>query len=105
MANQSRRKFMRTSLFSIAALPLGASLLSQRAFAQELTPLETSAPMAQALNYVKIASDASAHPSYVEGHDCTNCMFFQEANNGCQLFPQNSVEPAGWCQSWVQKAS
>lgn len=103
MANQSRRKFIRSSLFGIAALPLGASLLSQRAFAEGLVPLDISAPQAQALNYVKVAEEASTHASYKDGSNCANCMFFQEANSGCQLFPQSSVEPAGWCQSWVQK--
>lgn len=50
MANQSRRKFMRNSLFGMAALPLGATLLSKHAFAQELEPLDPESPQAQALN-------------------------------------------------------
>ena len=62
MANQSRRKFMRNSLFGMAALPLGATLLSKHAFAQELEPLDPESPQAQALNYVKVAADASEHP-------------------------------------------
>jgi len=49
MTKQSRRKFMRHSLLGIAALPLGASILSQRVFAQELTPLDSSAAQAKAL--------------------------------------------------------
>ncbi|MDD2222043.1 MAG: high-potential iron-sulfur protein [Pseudomonas sp.] len=104
MANQSRRKFMRSSLFGIAALPFGASLLSQHAFAQELEPLDPSNPQALALNYVKVAEEASAHSAYKAGSNCSNCMFFQSENNGCMLFPQKSVEVGGWCQSWVQKA-
>lgn len=104
MANQSRRNFMRNSLFGVAALPFGASLLSQSAFAQGLTPLDPEAPQAQALNYVKIASDASEHAAYKDGNNCANCMFYQEASSGCMLFPQNSVEADGWCQSWVKKA-
>ncbi len=104
MDNQSRRKFMRNSLLAVAALPLGASLLSQRAFAQDLAPLDPEAPQAKALNYVKVAEEASGHAAYKEGSDCSNCMFFQEANNGCMLFPQSSVETKGWCQSWVKKA-
>lgn len=103
MANQSRRKFMRTSLLSIAALPFGASILSQRVYAQDFEPLDPSSPQAQALNYVEVAADASDHAAYKEGSQCSSCMFFQEANNGCQLFPQKSVELGGWCQSWVQK--
>ncbi|SDL29436.1 Tat (twin-arginine translocation) pathway signal sequence [Modicisalibacter muralis] len=103
MANHSRRDFMRHSLFGLAALPLGAGMLSSRALAQELTPLDPENPQAKALNYVTDASQASGHAAYEEGETCANCMFFQQANNGCQLFPQNSVAPEGWCQSWTAK--
>jgi len=102
MANQSRRKFMRNSLFGMAALPLGATLRSKHAFAQELAPLDPERPQAQARNYVKVAADGSAHPGYVEGHNCASCMCFQEGNNGCQLFPGSPLETAGWCQPSVQ---
>lgn len=104
MANSSRRNFMRNSLLGMAALPLGAGVLSRNAFAQELPPLDPEADQAKALNYVKNASDAADHPAYEEGEQCDNCMFFTAANSGCQLFPQNSVEPAGWCQSWTAQA-
>jgi len=101
MANQSRRDFMRTSLLGLAALPLGAGILSKTAFAQDLPRLDPSADQAQALNYVEDAADAADHPAYEEGERCDNCMFWQADSEGCQLFPQNSVEPAGWCQSWT----
>ena len=104
MANHSRRDFMRHSLMGIAALPLGAGILSKSAFAQDLPPLDPSAEQAQALNYVENAADAADHPAYAEGERCDNCMFFQADTNGCQLFPQNSVEPAGWCQSWTAQS-
>ncbi len=104
MANQSRRTFMRTSMLSIAALPFGASMLSQRTYAQDFEPLDPSSPQAQALHYVKVAAEGSANAAYKEGSKCSSCMFFQAANSGCQIFPQKIVEPEGWCQSWVQKA-
>lgn len=104
MANQSRRDFMRHSLLGLAALPLGTGILSSRAFAQELPRLDPEAPQAKALNYVEDAEQASGHAAYEEGETCANCMFFQEANQGCQLFPQHSVEPEGWCQSWTKMA-
>lgn len=101
MANQSRRDFMRNSLLGMAALPLGAGILSKSAFAQDLPRLDPESPEAQALNYVEEASEASDHPAYEEGEQCDNCMFWQADVEGCQLFPGNSVEPGGWCQSWV----
>jgi hypothetical protein len=104
MANQSRRNFMRHSLLGMAALPLGMSVLSQHAFAQSLPPLDPTTAQAKGLNYVKVAEEAAGHPAYAAGEHCANCMFFQEANNGCSLFPQNSVALNGWCQTWVAKA-
>lgn len=104
MANHSRRDFMRHSLLGLAALPLGAGILSKSAFAQALPPLDPGADQAKALNYVVNASEASDHPAYAEGEKCANCMFFQADTQGCQLFPQNSVNPEGWCQSWTAQA-
>jgi len=104
MANQSRRDFMRTSLLGLAALPLGAGILSKAAFADTLPRLDPSSDQAQALNYVEDAADAADHPAYEEGEVCDNCMFWQADSEGCQLFPQNSVEPKGWCQSWTAQA-
>ena len=101
MANQSRRDFMRNSMLGLAALPLGAGILSKTAFAQDLPRLDPSSSNAQALNYVEVASEASDHPAYSDGEQCNNCMFWIADKEGCQLFPQNSVEPAGWCQSWT----
>ena len=42
MANKSRRDFMRNSMLGLAALPLGAGILSKTAFAQELPRLDPS---------------------------------------------------------------
>ncbi|MCP1314081.1 MULTISPECIES: high-potential iron-sulfur protein [unclassified Halomonas] len=103
MADQSRRKFMRDSMLGLAALPLGAGILSRTAYAQSLPRLDPGAPAAQALNYVERAPDASDHPAFSEGELCSNCMFFTAANEGCQLFPENSVAPEGWCQSWTSQ--
>lgn len=104
MDTQNRRKFIRNSLLTIAAVPFGASLLARTAFAQDLEPLDPTAPQAQALHYVKVAAEASSNPMYKEGSKCSGCMFYQAVNSGCQIFPQKSVEAEGWCQSWVKKA-
>lgn len=101
MANHSRRDFMRNSLLGLAALPLGAGILSKTAFADTLPRLDPESDQAKALNYVEVAEDAADHPAYEEGEVCDNCMFWQADSEGCTLFPQNSVEPKGWCQSWT----
>jgi len=100
-AHQSRRNFLRNSLLGLAALPLGAGTLSRQAFAQTLPRLNPNDEQAQALNYVEVAERASDHPAYERGETCSNCMFFERRSEGCQIFPQNSVEPGGWCQSWI----
>lgn len=101
MAKQSRRAFLRSTLLGAAALPLGAGVLARQAFAQSLPRLDPNAEQALALSYVEFAEQASDHPAYEAGETCRNCMFFEAQTEGCQLFPQNSVEPSGWCQSWV----
>ncbi|SFX34079.1 high-potential iron-sulfur protein [Marinospirillum alkaliphilum] len=103
MSQNSRRAFLKKGLFGLAALPFGMGALTSQAFAQALPPLSEDAPQAKALNYVKVAADASNHPKFQAGQYCDNCMFWRPANNGCALFPQNSVEAKGWCQSWVKK--
>lgn len=103
MANQNRRDFMRHGLLSLAILPLGAKLAVRPALAQTFPRLNPEAPQARALNYVENAEQARRHSAYEKGERCANCLFFQEANQNCQLFPQHSVEPEGWCQSWTQR--
>lgn len=101
MADQSRRRFVRQSALGIAALPLGAGLLSHSALAQTRPRLDPSSSNARALNYVEQAGNASDHPAYEPGQTCANCMFYNADTQGCQLFPQHSVASGGWCQSWT----
>ncbi|GLR64646.1 high-potential iron-sulfur protein [Marinospirillum insulare] len=103
MSQMSRRSLLKKGLFGLAALPLGMGALTSKSFAAALPALSEDAPQAKALNYVKSAADASGHAKYQAGQECDNCMFWKPANNGCALFPQNSVEPKGWCQSYVKK--
>jgi hypothetical protein len=104
MTNQSRRKFMFHSLLCLAAMPLGVGVLSPRAFAAQLPRLDPENPQAKALNYVEDAADASDHDAYEQGRKCENCALFKPDDSGCELFPENSVQPGGWCQSWVQSS-
>lgn len=102
MSQLSRRALLKKGLFGLAALPLGMGVLTSQAFAAK-PQLSEDAPQAKALNYVAEASRASGHAKYQAGQSCDNCLFFQAPTSGCTLFPQNSVEPKGWCQSYVKK--
>lgn len=101
MSHSSRRTFLKKGLFGLAALPFGMGVFTSQAFASSLPPLQESAPQAQALYYRKVAADAANHPKFAAGQYCDNCMLWRPATQGCALFPQNSVEAKGWCQSWV----
>ncbi|RAU19763.1 high potential iron-sulfur protein [Nitrincola tibetensis] len=103
MANSTRRGFLKKGMFGLAALPLGMGVLTSKSFAASLPPLSEDAPNAKALNYKKVAADASSHPAFKEGSYCDNCMFWQPDTQGCTLFQGFSVEAKGWCQSWVQR--
>ena len=99
----SRRAVLKKGLFGLALLPMGMGALSTQAFASALPRLDPNAPQARALHYVEVAADAADHAKFAEGQYCDNCLFWQPAREGCSLFPQNSVEPKGWCQSWVAR--
>lgn len=103
MATQSRRYFMRRSLIGLAALPLGARIVTSNVFAADLPRLDPGNAQAQALDYVEDASQAQGHEAWEEGRSCSSCRFFQAGTEGCQLFPENSVEPNGWCKSWIEQ--
>lgn len=102
MSQLSRRSLLKKGLFGLAALPVGMGVLTSQSFAA-LPALEEDAPQAKAFNYVKVSASAASHPKHKADAFCDNCMFFKPADNGCTIFPRNSVEPKGWCQSWVKK--
>lgn len=102
MANQQRRRLLKAGLFGLAALPFGMGAMTRQAFAAELPLLPEDNPQAKALHYKHDATQVN-HPKYQAGQACHNCMFFKPDNNGCALFPANSVDPNGWCQSWTKK--
>ena len=104
MADQHRRDFIRHGLLGLAALPLSTGLLANSAQAEELPRLDPDSPQAKSLGYVTNIAKAKDNPTYQAGEHCANCMFFKQANNGCQVFPQYSVVPDGWCQSWTKQA-
>ena len=43
---------------------------------------------------------ADANPFKAEGLVCSNCVFFDEMSNGCQIVTGN-IEPDAICKLWV----
>ncbi len=97
----SRRQFLQFAAVS-ALLPL-FKITSPSAFAESLSPLEETNPVAMGLSYKKTQEAAKAVEGHQEGRKCENCALYTAANKGCKLFPANSVEPNGWCKAWVAK--
>jgi len=100
-SEMTRRRFLRNTVLTAAALPASVALLGPRARAAE--KLKPSDPQAQALQYTEDASSASS-PSYQPGQQCNNCQFFQGSKQDqwgpCTIFGGKLVSAKGWCTSY-----
>lgn len=76
----------------------------------ELVELSENDPTAQALGYRHDATqvDASKHPRFAPGQNCSNCVQYRgapgDAWGPCNLFPGKRVNAAGWCSGYAPKA-
>jgi hypothetical protein len=112
--NASRRRFIKITAVSVAAVPLGQLLLHGAAHAEDLPKLDEADPQAQALGYVHDATkaDVSKFPKRAgkEGASqfCKNCQLFTGSADAewgpCSIFPGKSVNANGWCSAWIKKA-
>jgi hypothetical protein len=104
----SRRSLVKSGLIAGAILP-SLSLLSSRASAAALSPLDSNDPTAKALGFVTDASkiDSKTQPTFKSGEKCGTCAQFQgksgDATGPCTIFAGHSVPQGGWCQVWAQK--
>lgn len=98
--DEGRRRFLRTSVMAVAALPL-STLVHQRRV-QAMPKAEDG----HALDYVNDAADAD-HANYEEGQRCDNCAFWagEESDGwGTCHHPQFSgvmVNSEGWCSAYA----
>jgi hypothetical protein len=107
---RNRRQF----LFAVGAsgvAVLSAQSIHQTAFAAEMEAVDPSGPQAMALGYVTdgTTTDTAKFARYEATQRCDNCQLYQgevgSESGGCLLFSGKSVQGAGWCNSWVLKAS
>ena len=100
---QSRRRFIKIALTSLAAMPAIFSSRIQAA-EEQLIPLKESDTMAVQFQYKDDIEATDPKPSnFKPGSDCANCLLFKTANNGCGIFPGKSVKPKGWCLAWAPR--
>jgi hypothetical protein len=93
---------------------LGATLRAGGAFADTAPGtaaphLSPSDPAAVKVAYIEEAShlNVKAHPNYVAGSNCDNCLLLQgkpgNTYRPCTLFPGKLVKISGWCSSWTSE--
>ncbi|MFT5114357.1 MAG: hypothetical protein ACI8P9_003694 [Parasphingorhabdus sp.] len=106
----SRRLFLQRSTGSL--LCLSAINLNTSQAASELPKLEQQSEAAVQLGYSHDAKSVNTglFPKRTgDGSElqfCNTCQFFSEADNGwghCAIFPENSVNSQGWCNSWYSR--
>ena len=101
----NRRDFIKTGLTAAVVLPVADAVLRPLAARADDTKLITELPdqaaMVAALQYVNESAKAD--------QTCLDCQFFtpgsDSARGKCQLFPIGLVTSAGWCASYVKKAT
>jgi hypothetical protein len=104
----SRRSFIQSVA---AALPVGALVMQNKAFAGELPQLDLNDPTAKALLYVHDAANVDtsnpAAAKFAAGQNCANCAQVQGEDGAewrpCGIFPGKAVNAKGWCSVWVGK--
>ena len=83
----SRRQFLKVGGAALVALPIIA--MSGNALAAKNESVRA------ALQYQTSPKD---------GKQCSTCMNYQAATNGCTLFPGDTeIVPNGYCSAWVIK--
>ncbi len=107
--DRGRRRFLRTGLLGVAAVPLAGGLVTRRASAQDDMPrLSPDDPAAKALSYTHDASTATGNAAFQEGAHCANCQLFTGESGAewgpCSAFPGKLVNAQGWCSAWVAKS-
>ncbi|MFO8155341.1 MAG: high-potential iron-sulfur protein [Pseudomonadota bacterium] len=97
----SRRKFLKTSLGAMAAVPVAALVGGGTAFAAE--QLKEDDPQAQAMHYRHDVADVS-HDNYEDGQNCANCSLYAGDADAdwapCSIFGNKEVNGNGWCTAY-----
>lgn len=103
-----RRRFIKVSFGSIAAIPVTSLLLGTPAHAQ-LVLLDENDPMAKGLGYKHDTNDVDhdAYPNHSPEQLCSNCKIYLasagEPQGACVIFPGKAVKAGGWCAAWEIK--
>jgi hypothetical protein len=116
--NPERRNFFKYGAAAIASLVLAPALRATGSLAfgaDAQKPLTEDDTLAKTMGYHKDAKKVDvkkwAKKGGADGKDqsCKSCMFFTAGSDGktgkCQIFPNNTVNMGGWCNSWAKKTT
>ena len=106
--NTSRRKILKKSLLGMTAIA-ASSIISVRAYADELPDLGEDDPIAMGLHYKKdtLTVDATKHAKHTPDQNCGNCILYTSKSDEaglCTIFAGKQVRAAGWCTAYARKA-
>jgi hypothetical protein len=98
-----RRTLLKSALAALAAIPVVTAVGT--AEAAPMPKVDINDPIAKSLGYAPDTSkvDDKVRATHKADQKCSNCVQFQAANSGCNLFPGKSVEANGWCTAWSKK--
>lgn len=98
-AFMTRRRLLRVTAISAAAVPLAALVTRPAEAADEL--IAPTDPAAVAVQYVEDAAQAKTAQS---GSKCANCALYEggpdSTRGACSVFKGKQVLAAGWCSAW-----
>ena len=104
----NRRKILKKSLFGMTAIA-ASSIISVRAYADELPDLSEDDPIAMGLHYKKDTTtvDATKHAKHTPDQNCANCILYNSKTDEaglCTIFAGKQVRAEGWCTAYAKKA-
>ena len=99
-ALMTRRRLLRVSGISAAAVPL-AAVFMRTAHGADAPLIAPTDPAAVAVQYVE---DAAQSKAAEPGSKCANCALYEgapdSAQGACSVFKGKQVKAAGWCTAW-----
>lgn len=105
--DKSRRKILKSSLLGMTTIA-ASSLISVRAYADELPDLGEDDPMAMGLHYKKDTKtvDTTKHVKHTPDQNCANCILYTSKSDEaglCTIFAGKQVRAEGWCTAYAKK--
>ena len=106
--DMNSRKVLKKSLLGMTAIA-ASSIISVRAYSDELPDLAEDDPIAMGLHYKKDTTtvDSTKHVKHNPDQNCANCILYTSKSDKaglCTIFAGKQVSAEGWCTAYAKKA-